>query len=348
MNIDIFTYDYLNELKCFVAQCDYLPFSGYAVSRDLIANYVVDKISDVFSHGGLVFLSREQKEIIGFIASENLEWDSRHFGFEIGKINYLLASGDYLKSFNTKQKLISHLLKEAYPRLTLHFSVRISKEDLSSIHALEHESFRLMDVLVTYSLELKKQKKVDELASHSIRRYMQTDLPKLIEISLESFRDVRVATDRFHADPVLSKKKSDEVYVKWLTDSIQDPSSEILVAEKDGNITGFDLCSVNKSIANKTGLRLGTIALIAVQPSERNKDVATSLLNASLHWFRDKADIVETGGQVSNYAIQRVWQKTGFRIMRAQCTFHWSILPDNHESEYERTNGNATKARDCK
>jgi len=330
MNIGAYEQDYLDELKCFVAQCDYLPFLEYGVSRDLIANFITGELSDIFSNGGFVFLAKEQKEIIGLIASEKLEWDSKHFGFNRAKISYLLASGDYFKAYDTKQKLVSHLIGESYRRLALHLSARVCKEDISSIHALEGEGFRLMDVLVTYSFQFQKQGTLDIVTSYPVRKFVQADLPKLIEISIKCFRDFPNATDRFHADPVLSKEKSDQVYIGWLTTSFQKSSSEILVAERDGNPVGFSLCTINKPFFDKIGIRLGSIALTAVQPSDRNKLVATSLLKASLHWFRDKVDIVETGGQVSNYPVQRAWNKVGLRIARSQCTFHWSVLPNTY------------------
>jgi hypothetical protein len=71
------------------------------------------------------------------------------------------------------------------------------------------------------------------------------------------------------------------------------------------------------------------MTLTAVDSSARNKLVATSLLNVSLAWFADKVDVIETGGQVSNYAIQRAWNAIGLKIIRTQCTFHWSVLTES-------------------
>ena len=329
MDICEYTPYFKAELKPFIEKCVHTPFKEYDVSQDLSANYIIEELSDITSNHGFVFVAKNQSEIIGLIASERLEWDSTHFGFEISKITHLLAVGNYFETFDIKQKLISHLLSKCYSILSLHLSARVSKEDLSSIHALENKSFRLMDVLVTYSFDLRKQKWVNTESPCLVRKFRQADLPLLEDISISCFRDSPVATDRFHADPVLDKKKSDELYVKWIVDSLQDSSNEILVAEMDGRPIGFNLCTVNKSLSDKLGIRFGSIALTAVQPSERHKLVATSLLNASLAWFTDKVDIVETGGQVSNYAVQRAWSKVGFKITRSQCTFHWSVLPDD-------------------
>lgn len=111
--------------------------------------------------------------------------------------------------------------------------------------------------------------------------------------------------------------------------SCNDPFSVVLIAEIDGKPIGFNVCSINPTLSNLIGLRVGTMTLTAVDSSTRNKRVATSLLNASLAWFADKVDVIETGGQVSNYAIQRTWNTIGLKITRVQCTFHWSVLTEN-------------------
>lgn len=319
----------LGELKPLIAKCAYIPFKEYGLEEHLGVNYVIEKLSDVLSQGGFILVAKEQGETVGLISLKRLEWDSRHFGTEISKVTHLLALGDYFKSVNIKKELISNLLARCYSNLLLHINARIDKEDLSSAHALELNSFRLMDVLVTYSFDFRKQTRVDMKTQYRIRRYRQNEIYELAEIARACFRDNPVVTDRFHADPTLPKEKSGEVYVKWLMDSFQNQCSQVLVAELDGTPVGFNLCAINKLVASKLPLRLGTIDLTAVKPSERGKLIATSLLNASLDWFTNKVDIVESGGQVSNYAIQRAWSKVGFKPVRSQCTFHWSVLPDS-------------------
>jgi hypothetical protein len=326
MNIKPYESCRLDKLKQFVAECNNLPFLEYGVSRDRIDDYVVGELSESVSSGGLVFVAEEAEEIIGLIDFKKLEWDSAHFGIETARIDYLLASGDYLRSLYIKQKLISRLMMECHDLLVSHLSARVNKEDISSIHALESKSFRLMDVLVTYSFDFRSQKWLEPVTVYPVRPFRQSDLPKLLEISLECFGQTPVATDRFHADPAFSKERSDRLYVEWLTNLSQDPTNVLLVAEDNGNLVGFNVCTDNKLMADKIGLRVGSMVLTAVKSSERNKFVGVSLLAASVSSFRDKVDILESGGQVSNYRIQRAWSRVGFKPTRAQCTFHWSVV----------------------
>lgn len=328
MKVHVIEQSSVGELRPFIAKCDFIPYIEYGVDRDLIANYLVEELSSIVSKGGFVLAAKEQEEVIGIVSLEKSEWDTAHFGINLSKIAHLYSSGDFIKSLNVKQKLISSLLEKCCEKLLLHISARVHKEDLSSIHALESNSFRLMDVLVTYFFDLRKPRP-NPAIQLDIRLFKKDDLPELEEIARACFTESPIATDRYHADLTLSKEKSGELYVKWLADSSQDSSNTILVAEVNGKPVGFNICAVNESLASKLGLRLGTMTLTAVKPSERRKLTATSLLNASLSWFADKVDIMETGGQVSNYFVQRAWSNAGFKIVRSQCTFHWSVLTDS-------------------
>lgn len=316
------------ELKPFIEGFDYLPFREYEVRADLSANLVLSEISIILSRGGFCLAAREQNEVVGLISIEKLNWDTEHFGFPIAKISHLLSRGDYQASFEVKKKLISAALKKCYLNLLLHLSARVNKEDLASIHALESSSFLLMDVLVTYFFDFRKQSIGKPLGAFHVRPYKPSEILRLSEIAQICFGDENVATDRFHADPTLPRSKSDLLYVKWLVASAQEPSSEILVVEWDGKPVGFNICKIGKSVNDQLGLRIGVIELTAVHPSMRGKQVATSLLEASLAWFSGKVDLVETGGQASNYAIQRAWVRTGFKVVRSQCTYHWSPTPN--------------------
>jgi hypothetical protein len=319
----------LDRLKRFVTQCNYNPFWEYGASQDLVSDYVIRQLSDIVSRGGFVFLAREQDEILGLIASEKLEWDSAHFGFEISKIAYLFATGDYFESLNIKQQLISHLLTRCYKTLSLHLSARVNKEDLSSIHALESKCFRLMDVLVTYSIDFRKRQSSAHENQYPIRELRSDEIPTLRKMALDCFEGAALATDRFHADPTLPKEKSSEVYAKWLSSASNDPFCKVFVAEIDGKPVGFIVCRINQFLADVLGIRVGSLDLIAVASSARNRKVACSLLNASLSWLAGKVDFVEGGGQVSNFAIQRAFNAVGLKITKCQCTFHWSVMPDS-------------------
>ncbi len=306
------------------------PFAIYGVPHDKFTKYVHHQLLEILEKGGFVLAAQLENEIVGFASLISSDWDSKLFGFPISKLNHLVAAGNYLEQLNIKRRLISEILKKCSKELLLHVSARVNKEDLSSIHALEADRFKLMDVLVTYSIDFRKDQFTQKKNSYNIRKFRLDEVPKLAKIACESFENTALATDRFHADDTLPKDKSTELYAKWLENSCKNRSGQVFVAEDNGTPIGFNICNLNRSLSDIIGLSIGTMALTAVDCSYRNKSVATSLLSGSLSWFADKqVEVVETGGQVSNYAIQRAWSSAGLKIVRSQCTFHWSVLTES-------------------
>jgi RimJ/RimL family protein N-acetyltransferase len=305
------------------------PYEIYGVNQDTFVKFTHNEIFDIVSKGGYVFVAKDCNQLVGLISLVQSDWDSKHFGIQISKISHLISIGNYYEQTRIKRQLISILLARCSKGLLLHISARVNKEDLSSIHALESNNFKLMDVLVTYSIDLRKDHLIPIENHYNIRKSKPDEISNLVKIAFDCFEKNAVATDRFHADPTLPKEKSSDLYAKWLENSINDPNSEVLVAEIDGKPMGFNICSINASLSDSMGLRFGTMTLTAVDSSYRHKLIAVSLLNASLIWFAKKVDVVDTGGQVSNYLIQRAWNFVGLKITRAQCTFHWSILAEN-------------------
>jgi len=309
--------------------CANNPYEAYGVSQDVYANFIFSEINEIISTGGFVLIAKEVNDIVGLVSLNRSDWDSQHFAIKMSKIDHLLASGDYLESTHIKKRLLSSLIAKCCKKLLLHISIRINKEDLSSIHALESQNFKLMDFLVTYSIDLRKHQKNPIQSKYLIRSIKPDEISEIGKMAFDCFNENILATDRFHADSTLSKIKSSEVYAEWVINSGKDPLSTVLVAETDGKPIGFNVCTINYSLSNKIGLRIGTMALTAVDCYARNKLVATSLLNAAIDWFTDKVDIIETGGQVSNYPIQKAWTSIGLEIVRSQCTFHWSVLTES-------------------
>lgn len=324
----------LNDIRPLVQNYQFKPYKEYKIKQNLLERYVVDEISRILSHEeNLVLVAEQKKRIAGLTSLERLDWDSKHFGIKMAKIGYLIAKYEYTQAFDVKCELIHHILASCKREIS-HVSARVRKEDLSSIHALEREGFRLMDVLVTHCLDLRKTKLVRLEDKWPVREVNADDVPRLAEIATECFKDKPVAIGRFHADPSLPKEKCDDLYVEWLLNScnraVKKSVDTVLVAEMEGVPVGFSVCKIHRSLKRRLGVGIGSVILTGVARSARGKSVHSSLLNAALRWFADKVDIVEVGSQVSNYAVQRAWNKLSFKMIRSQCTLHWSTAMENN------------------
>lgn len=313
--IDSLQESMFKRIRPLIVNYQFKPYQEYDIEQNRLVNYAVDEISSVLSRKeNLVSVAEERGKLVGLVSLERLDWDAKHFGVEMAKIGYLISEGGFSKAFDVKSSLLSYLLKICSERQISHLTARVHTEDISSVHALENKSFRVMDTTVTYSFDLRKNQ-IPELEDQCyVREFRQDDLAKLANIALESFQRGRVATDRFHADPSLPSEKSDELYAKWIVNSCKGLADTVLVAEIDGIPVGYITCKVYRSLSEKLSERFGTMVISAVSSSARRKGIYTSLFNAGLRWLADRVNIVEVGTQVSNYIVQKVWNRVGFEI----------------------------------
>lgn len=318
----------LNELKPLIMNCRFKPYQEYDIPQNRLVNYVMDEVKHALSFpNGLVLVCEEKEELVGLVSANKLDWDTKHFGIEMAKIEHLVAGDEYSKSFDIKSALLSSLLKESLQKHVQHLTAAVYTEDISSLHALESKGFRIMDTHMSYSLDLHKCRPSEFKNQYVVREFRESDLEHLAKIARVSFTGGRIATDRFHADPSLSKEKSDELYVEWIVNSCRGLADVVLVAEIDDTPVGFLTCKILKSLDRKLGKRFGSIILNAVSPPARQKGVYSNLVNSALRWLAGQVDIVEVGTQIGNYVVQKVWTKFGFGLIRSQ-----------HLLTYSRTN----------
>ena len=325
MNITLLEKSVPKGLTELVNEYQFKPYQEYEIENSRLVSYVIDDISkNLSSKDNFSLVAEKMGELVGLVSLEKLDWDTKHFGIQMAKIEYLIAKGEYSDCFELKSALLSNLLTKCSERGIIHLTARVHTEDISSIHALESSGFRIMDTRIMYSLDLRRKRMVHEPVSSKtsccVRQFKQNDVDKLANIALESFKGGRVATDRFHADPSLSREKSDQLYVKWVVNSCQGLADAVFVSEIDGIPVGYITCKVYNLQSQKLGVRFGSMIISAVSLSARQKGVYNTMFDAGLRWLADRVDIVEVGTQIGNYLVQRVWTKFGFVPNRSQHT----------------------------
>lgn len=313
----------IEELKPLIATVSFKPHEEYKIDHNLLTNNLVNEIVHMLSQKTTdIIVAEDNDDIVGMCCSERLDWDSKHFGLEMARIRYLMAKGEYSSSVDTKNRLLSAMFERYQERGYNHVTARVHSEDISSVHALENKGFNLMDTLVTYSFDFRKQPIAEIEDQCTIGEFKASDIPALLTISRRCFSESRVVTSRFDADPSLPQVKCVDLYEKWVDEACRGSVDFLLVAEVDGVPVGFTTCKIQNSANNNQGLKFGGMILSAVSPHARQKGIYTSMINGGLKWFRGKADIVEVGTQVGNYSVQKAWSRLGFRISRSQYTFH--------------------------
>jgi len=224
-------------------------------------------------------------------------FDSKIFGFKVAKITQI-ESQDY----------IADLINELSKNKIKYAKYRVASNSFSIIRELQNHGFVLVDGLIsltTNPFELKIGSPASE-----IREATKKDLTSLKKITSGLY-----LLSRIYNDPLISRDKADEFFVKWVENSISGEAADlVLVWEDKGEILGY-----------VTLQKKGQIPLIGVSKEARGRGIAKKLIEAVLYKFKEwmvKEVIIET--QMSNIPALRVDQDCGFKVVNSYLTFRWA------------------------
>lgn len=250
-----------------------------------------------------------------FCGIERAQYDSDHFGVELGQIAFLLTSAELCLDRQKQEEFACQIIERARRRGFQHLSLSLAAEDVNSLLLLQSMGFRITGTLVTYWHTL-SQRDLAIVTSQSIRDCRNEDIPFLRRIAARCFSDRRQNVNRFNTDPFFSDpEKIGNLYADWIENAATGTMADrVLIYEgSDGAPLGF-ICMKRPGRCDRKK-RIGRVPLNAVLPEMQSKGIYGKLVDASIKWLRNNdADILEIGTQVSQYAMHRVWGRLGASI----------------------------------
>jgi hypothetical protein len=304
-----------DHLEPLISKYEYHDFRHYKeLPSSSLNTYLLRKLLNFSENSqNYILLCEDKNEIKGLIGFTFLEWDSKIFGIKMGKIEYLIATGDYHYCFKIKNRLLKETLNICRERKIKHLSCRIDAEDISGIHALENNNFVLMDTLVTFTFNRHKHKIPNIKTIYPVRKCKSEDLPILIEIAKNAF-----SNDRFHLDPYLSNEKANILFGEWIKNSFgKDP---IFVATRNNIPVGFLTYKLYKDLAQITNFKIMGRGLMAVERSA--KGAIVSLMKATFEDVYKNYDCVEYDTRLTNREVIKLCKKFSLELVKIRYTFH--------------------------
>jgi len=255
-----------------------------------------------------------------------LAWDSQQLGVGAGRLEYLIASGDYKNQYATKEVLLRAVLKTCADQGIQHFTARVHASDLSTVHLLEQYGFITVDGILTFSLDIMDVHWPSPPAGLEIRLSRPEDIEPIKAIARSSY-----VCGRFHSDPCIPKTVADELHAAWLENScLGKVADAVVVAAENSRILGYVTCKIDRQTAEYFGLTIGTIVLVATAADARGRGVARAITYGALNWFRDQGvQIVEVGTQLRNIPASRLYESCGFRLVASHLSLRkWIGVSD--------------------
>lgn len=300
---------------------DNYPFLPYrqieGLSKETLSEFLLAELRDILTNG-YVGVFKEAGGLKGIVSLKELPWDSNVFGLQMGRIAHLIGPSDYKESLSICNLLLAFILQVSKEKGIRHLYLRVDTDDLALIHSVEEIGFRLMDSIVISIFDLSWPLKGMSNQGIVIRAHQEGDLERVSQMANGLFN-----FGRFHTDPNLSDEKCNELYLKWIERDFQGYADTILVSEIDGVVNGFVICLIDRDFELYFKKRLGVIDLVGVSRQAQGRGVGSLLLNSALKWFKEeRVDLVKAGTMIKNYQAIRVYQKTGFKIVGTNFSFH--------------------------
>ena len=235
---------------------------------------------------------------------EYLPWDSDFFGFPIARIKPHRIDADELSTI---------LVWCSQHHITcLYFLCDAHERD--AVRLVEDRGFRLVDIRITLETSIKAVEQTRQ--AMPIRLHMDSDIPKLREITRHSYRN-----SRFYYDPNFSDELCDRFYETWIENSCKGYADAVLVALESDEPIGFITCHLRDE-------QQGEIGLVGVANSMRGHGTGQHLVNAALQWFAEHhTQQVSVVTQGRNIAAQRLYQRSGFVTAIVQLWYHYWLIP---------------------
>ena len=265
--------------------------------------------------------------VMGYAALEELKWDSGHFQRKMGLIDLKTIANSTRGKLLASNMLLTKVLNEAENRKFNHLTVKLDNALIEEINTFERFGFSYKANLISYLIVLKdlefKYSAPDVIVGHAKKK----EAREIEKIAHDSFSQRSTWLDRFHADMNLPKKKSDELYVKWIRNCLKGKEADFtLVARLKNKIVGFISAKMDKDIKKYLGYKVATILLNAVDKNFRGRGIYKHMVNSLLSELKSEGyDAVIITTQLTVKAVAKTWVGIGANIFSSRVVFHKTL-----------------------
>jgi GNAT superfamily N-acetyltransferase len=231
-----------------------------------------------------------------------LDWDSRFFGFRIGRVTSERLTPENVSS------VLSWCEQEEIK--CLYFLA--NSDDAGTVRLAEGCGFHLVDIRITLRRSLTGDGDFGgtQLAG-GVRFATAADIPALRAIAAKSHHDTR-----FYTDTGFPPALADELYATWIEKSCQGMADVVLVVTDGDRSAGYATCQLEVG-------GCGRIGLMAVDGEARGHGMGSALIDGAISWFTgEDVHTVTVVTQGKNAAAQRLYQRSGFLTHSLQLWYH--------------------------
>lgn len=317
--------DVTNGLRLLVEECVY---GEYLNNRDINrSNALSLKYNEILkfvkNNPKTCFCIKQNSEVKGFIGFQNLDWDSNHFCFKVAMVNHILVRGNGSQQKFLIQSKLLNFFNSWCEKENIRLSyVRSSNENINLIHTLESQGYKYVENRLQVYLDINKFEK--KSVFNSDMEYVELS-PEYENQALAITKNA-LTISRFHKDP-LTKGKADDVYKKWVINSLRNSSKKKVILKLNGKFAGFFIYYLKK--IPEFGLTSLWLDLAIISPEFKGKGLGYPFYEYIINQEKEKVDFVEWKFSLSNVPVFKIATKMRADIVFSELTFHKAFKTNN-------------------
>jgi hypothetical protein len=318
--------DQLEQVRSVLARSPYKPCRALRLPPDaaleaLWLAEVADAMSDAHA---AVFVACSGQTVLGVAVCAEQDWETRVLEHKAAVLRHLVVPADDPHGPETLDRLLDQILAWSKARGVELLSCKTCTDDSTSVHALERHGFLLMDTLLDYVYDARRElfptvPRPQPVPGCTIRQATAADRAALARVAENAFGR---HFGRFHADHRLPREVAARVYREWIHSACDGYADYLLLAEMEGTIAAFSVWKKPSAREQQFGLRLGHYSIGAVHHDFAGRGVFGALTWAGMAALDGTVDWIEGPTHVNNYPVQRGYEKLRWRIGGARHTLH--------------------------
>jgi hypothetical protein len=283
------------------------------------------KVLESLANKSAILITEETNDSMdGFILIKELNWDSRIFNARMASIDEFIINEASIQKESIADGLIKKAILQAGKSGYQFLLCKVFTDDIVSIHALEKAGFLLVDTLLDYQVDFKRNPfasiRAPEYADEiTIRFARESDDAELAELARAAFAN---HFGRYHSDARIPKVQATQTYIEWMHSSLHGYADYFVLAEIGNKIAGLSIWKKTSEMEKCLPLRLGHYSIGAIHPEFFGKKLFSILTYEGMKLLQPDVDMIEGPTHINNYAVQRGYSRLGWQIGDARHSFH--------------------------
>lgn len=251
-------------------------------------------------------------EISGLASIERLDWDSRHFGVSMARLELVVASG--LEALAARELILTalRLCSELGIR---HVSCRLHLGVQNALEALTDCRFRAVGVKLSLRATTVGIKSAQAVPGVRLRDFRAQDAARVRELA-----GLAVIDSRFHRDGRFDPGPVRSLYENWVERTWKRESGQITVAEQGGEVVAFLAADTEIPVyglrrEDLGGLQTGFVGLVAVDVPARGSGIGKLLIGECTgKLFCKGCSVVYANVMLTNESSVNAFFRIGFGL----------------------------------